>query len=278
MSVQRFRMKEILAELKRRGVLHGRRRPAGHGPGGLLRGPGRRHLHRRGRGDLAAVPRRVEAGAAPVPLRAGREDGHDARCRPRGSTCSRCGTTPSAASSSRAAARSSASSATSSSPSAAGPGSRPSAQVLAELDALRGPGDADRLHRRRQPDRQQEGDQGGPPRRRSPGRSEHGYPLTFFTEASIDLADDAELMELMVDANIIAVFIGIESPNEASLRETKKFQNVRAGRDDAREGPPHPGRRDGGLVRDDHRVRQRRRDDLRRPARVHPRGPDRASR
>ena len=35
----------------------------------------------------------------------------------------------------------------------------------------------------------------------------------------------------MVEANIVAVFIGIESPNEASLRETKKFQNVRAGRD-----------------------------------------------
>jgi radical SAM superfamily enzyme YgiQ (UPF0313 family) len=56
-----------------------------------------------------------------------------------------------------------------------------------------------------------------------------GYPLTFYTEASIDLADDPELMELMVEANIISVFVGIESPNEASLRETKKFQNVRAG-------------------------------------------------
>ncbi len=56
-----------------------------------------------------------------------------------------------------------------------------------------------------------------------------GYPLTFFTEASIDLADDPELMELMVEANILAVFIGIETPNEASLRETKKYQNVRAG-------------------------------------------------
>ncbi len=55
------------------------------------------------------------------------------------------------------------------------------------------------------------------------------YPITFFTEASIDLADDAELMDLMVEANIIAAFIGIESPNEESLRETKKFQNVRAG-------------------------------------------------
>jgi radical SAM superfamily enzyme YgiQ (UPF0313 family) len=58
---------------------------------------------------------------------------------------------------------------------------------------------------------------------------ENAYPLTFFTEASIDLADDAELMELMVEANFLAVFIGIESPNEASLRETKKYQNVRAG-------------------------------------------------
>jgi radical SAM superfamily enzyme YgiQ (UPF0313 family) len=57
----------------------------------------------------------------------------------------------------------------------------------------------------------------------------NAYPLSFFTEASLDLADDAELMQLMVDANILAVFIGIESPKEESLRETKKFQNVRAG-------------------------------------------------
>ncbi len=58
----------------------------------------------------------------------------------------------------------------------------------------------------------------------------HGYPLTFFTEASLDLADDAELLQLMVDANISTVFVGIESPNEESLRETKKYQNVRQGR------------------------------------------------
>jgi len=57
----------------------------------------------------------------------------------------------------------------------------------------------------------------------------HGYPFTFFTEASLDLADDPELLQLMVDANIQTVFVGVESPNEASLRETKKFQNVRAG-------------------------------------------------
>ena len=57
----------------------------------------------------------------------------------------------------------------------------------------------------------------------------HDYAVTFVTEASIDLADDPELMELMNAANITATFVGIESPNEASLRETKKFQNVRGG-------------------------------------------------
>jgi radical SAM superfamily enzyme YgiQ (UPF0313 family) len=57
----------------------------------------------------------------------------------------------------------------------------------------------------------------------------NGYPLSLFTEASLDLADDPELMAVMDEANILAVFIGIESPNEESLRETKKYQNVREG-------------------------------------------------
>jgi len=61
----------------------------------------------------------------------------------------------------------------------------------------------------------------------------NGYPFSFMTEASIDLADDAELLELMDEANIVAVFIGIESPKEESLRETKKFQNVRRWGDSA---------------------------------------------
>jgi radical SAM superfamily enzyme YgiQ (UPF0313 family) len=56
-----------------------------------------------------------------------------------------------------------------------------------------------------------------------------GYPMRFFTEASLDLAEDPELLRLMVEANFGSVFIGIESPNEASLRETKKYQNVRKG-------------------------------------------------
>lgn len=51
------------------------------------------------------------------------------------------------------------------------------------------------------------------------------YPFTFFTEASINLSDDEELLSLMVDAGFNSVFVGIESPDEASLAECNKFQN-----------------------------------------------------
>jgi radical SAM superfamily enzyme YgiQ (UPF0313 family) len=47
----------------------------------------------------------------------------------------------------------------------------------------------------------------------------------FFTEASINLADDPELMDMMVKAGFDSVFIGIESPEEASLTECLKNQN-----------------------------------------------------
>jgi radical SAM superfamily enzyme YgiQ (UPF0313 family) len=49
----------------------------------------------------------------------------------------------------------------------------------------------------------------------------------FFTEASINLADDPELMALMVAAGFDSVFIGIESPDEASLAECRKMHNTR---------------------------------------------------
>ncbi len=47
----------------------------------------------------------------------------------------------------------------------------------------------------------------------------------FFTEASINLSDDSELMEMMVTAGFDAVFVGIESPDEVSLTECHKTQN-----------------------------------------------------
>ena len=51
------------------------------------------------------------------------------------------------------------------------------------------------------------------------------YPFTFNTQASIELADNDDLMKLMVKAGFDVVFIGIETPNEQSLAECSKFQN-----------------------------------------------------
>jgi len=55
----------------------------------------------------------------------------------------------------------------------------------------------------------------------------HGRPFSFYTEASIDLADRPELMAAMVQANFMYVFIGIETPSAVGLKESKKFQNLR---------------------------------------------------
>jgi radical SAM superfamily enzyme YgiQ (UPF0313 family) len=64
-------------------------------------------------------------------------------------------------------------------------------------------------------------------------QQQHKYPFQFNTEASIDLAQDAELLELMVDCYFNAVFLGIETPDEESLAMTKKFQNTRTSLVDA---------------------------------------------
>ncbi len=56
-------------------------------------------------------------------------------------------------------------------------------------------------------------------------QKERKYPSPLFTEASINLADDEELMELMVEAGFDMVFIGIETTNEESLAECNKNQN-----------------------------------------------------
>jgi len=59
-----------------------------------------------------------------------------------------------------------------------------------------------------------------------PWQEKNGYPLRLSTEASINLADDQELLELLYAANFRHVFIGIESPRMASLKETRKVQNT----------------------------------------------------
>jgi len=56
---------------------------------------------------------------------------------------------------------------------------------------------------------------------------EHDYPFEFTTEASLNLADDDELLKLMNAANFVGVFTGIESPNPETLVQMKKKQNTR---------------------------------------------------
>jgi radical SAM superfamily enzyme YgiQ (UPF0313 family) len=54
-----------------------------------------------------------------------------------------------------------------------------------------------------------------------------GLPFRFFTEASINMADDEELLRMMRDAGFVTVFIRIETPDEQSLKVVQKLQNTR---------------------------------------------------
>ena len=54
-----------------------------------------------------------------------------------------------------------------------------------------------------------------------------GYPFSFNTEASVNLAADRDLMDLMVLCSFASVFVGIETPDEESLKLTGKTQNTR---------------------------------------------------
>jgi radical SAM superfamily enzyme YgiQ (UPF0313 family) len=54
----------------------------------------------------------------------------------------------------------------------------------------------------------------------------HGYRFRLGTEVSINLAQDQELLELMRDAGFGWVFVGIESPDPQTLKDTHKTQNT----------------------------------------------------
>ncbi|MBB2159312.1 B12-binding domain-containing radical SAM protein [Gluconacetobacter sacchari] len=58
-------------------------------------------------------------------------------------------------------------------------------------------------------------------------QSERDFPFEFSTEASINLADDAELLRSLAETNFFAVFVGIESPDTDSLVLMQKKQNTR---------------------------------------------------
>ena len=60
-------------------------------------------------------------------------------------------------------------------------------------------------------------------------RRQHRIDFDFITEASLNLADDPELMQLMKDAGFKSVFLGIETPDESGLIASNKLQNTRRG-------------------------------------------------
>jgi radical SAM superfamily enzyme YgiQ (UPF0313 family) len=55
----------------------------------------------------------------------------------------------------------------------------------------------------------------------------HRYPVEFMTEVSLNVSQDDELLSLLRQAHFTTIFIGIESPRPASLKETTKNQNLR---------------------------------------------------
>ncbi len=56
---------------------------------------------------------------------------------------------------------------------------------------------------------------------------QHKYPFSFSAEVSINLADDEELMAMLIRAGFDLLFVGIETPNEKSLAECNKIPNQR---------------------------------------------------
>lgn len=58
-------------------------------------------------------------------------------------------------------------------------------------------------------------------------QEDHKWPFHYMTQASINLADDEHLLALMQDTCFDQIFIGIESPDEETLRTTQKYQNTR---------------------------------------------------
>jgi radical SAM superfamily enzyme YgiQ (UPF0313 family) len=56
---------------------------------------------------------------------------------------------------------------------------------------------------------------------------DNSFPFSFITEASVNLAEDDSLLQMMEDAGFRRVFLGIETPVEESLKEAQKGQNTR---------------------------------------------------
>jgi radical SAM superfamily enzyme YgiQ (UPF0313 family) len=60
-----------------------------------------------------------------------------------------------------------------------------------------------------------------------PWLKSHGEPFDFWTQTSVNLGQDLEMIDLLTAANFATVFIGVESPDEEVLKLNRKFQNVK---------------------------------------------------
>jgi radical SAM superfamily enzyme YgiQ (UPF0313 family) len=60
-----------------------------------------------------------------------------------------------------------------------------------------------------------------------PWMKKHGEPFTFATQASVNLGQDIDLINLLTEANISRIIVGVESPDEKVLALTRKHQNIR---------------------------------------------------
>jgi radical SAM superfamily enzyme YgiQ (UPF0313 family) len=58
-------------------------------------------------------------------------------------------------------------------------------------------------------------------------QKEAEYGFYFATQVTVNLADDAELMQMMADAGFRSLFVGIETPQEDSLKDSRKTQNLK---------------------------------------------------
>jgi radical SAM superfamily enzyme YgiQ (UPF0313 family) len=61
----------------------------------------------------------------------------------------------------------------------------------------------------------------------TPWLRSRGEPFTFLTQASVNLGQDPEMIDLMTAANLREVFIGIESPDENVLHTSHKYHNIK---------------------------------------------------
>lgn len=60
-----------------------------------------------------------------------------------------------------------------------------------------------------------------------PWMKSHGEPFTFWTQASVNLGQEQELLDLMTEANFSTVILGLESPDRDVLATTHKYHNLR---------------------------------------------------